>query len=151
MNECLTDVHDRPSKDRMLFALQTNSICEISQTLANCYSITCEHVMVQALNELPCITYTSTCKIGVTVSHDRRHQLTKEGLARKWNIGLSQAEHALKVTTQSGIRSAVHPEHRRFRTKQSQLHYKQLGTRHGRLYSDTMLSNVKSTQESICG
>ena len=45
----------------------------------------------------------------------------------------------------------MHPLHRRFCTKQSHLHYKLLGARHGRFYSDAMFSYVKSTQGNMCG
>ena len=49
------------------------------------------------------------------------------------------------------MRNTVHPLHRCFCTKQSDLHYIILGTRHGRFCSDTMFSNVKSTQGITCG
>jgi hypothetical protein len=46
------------------------------------------------------------------------------------------------VTTQKGIRHTTLPIEQRFRTRQAQLRYKQLGGRHGRFYTDTFFSGV---------
>ncbi|MGH7954707.1 MAG: hypothetical protein ACREOZ_01975, partial [Gloeomargaritales cyanobacterium] len=46
------------------------------------------------------------------------------------------------------IRNAVHPLHRRYRTKQEQLRYNQLSTA---FYSDTMFSAFKSVLNNSCG
>jgi len=80
-----------------------------------------------------------------------RGEITEERLARLWNIPLKTAAQTIRVTTQRGMRMAVHPLHARYRTKQAQLHYNQLSGRHGRFYSDTMLSSVKSTHGNTCG
>ncbi|MGH3055899.1 MAG: hypothetical protein ACRDL7_13075, partial [Gaiellaceae bacterium] len=58
------------------------------------------------------------------------------------------AVRTLQVTTQKSIRNAVHPLHRRYRTKQQQLCYNQLSSR---FYSDTMFSTQKSTTHHTCG
>jgi hypothetical protein len=108
--------------------------------------------MYQTIHELPRIAYKDACKIGaITTQENRRYRLTKEDLARKWNIRILQAKQTLKVATQHGLNNAMHTLHRRFCAKQSQLHYMLLGTRHGRFYSDTMFSNVKYTQGNTCG
>jgi hypothetical protein len=56
LNKHLIEV-ERPNRDCMLFALHTNSNCEISKTLSYCSSLTCEHFMYQTINELPRIAY----------------------------------------------------------------------------------------------
>ena len=56
---------------------------------------------------------------------------TKEKLARIWKIPLKTAENTLKVTTQKGIAHPLTPLQSRYRTKQAQLRYNQLGSRHG--------------------
>jgi len=61
-----------------------------------------------------------------------------------WNIGLDTAKKTIQVTTQKGIRTTNYPIEQRFRTRQAQLRYKQLGGRHGRFYTDTFFSDVPS-------
>jgi hypothetical protein len=83
---------------------------------------------------------------GTTSSH-RRPDVRPDDLAQKWGIGKVQAANTLKVTTQRGVRSAIHPLHRRFRTKNMQLRYAQLNCR---FYSDTFFSEVKSVRGFSC-
>jgi len=72
--------------------------------------------------------------------------MTKESLSKMWGISLNTAAQTLWVTTQKGIRNAVHPIERHFVTKQSRLRYNQLGSRHGRFYLDTFFASVCSTR-----
>jgi len=60
-------------------------------------------------------------------SGSTRGEITQERLARLWNIPLKTAAQTIHATTQRGIRMAVHPLHARYRTKQAQLRYNQLG------------------------
>jgi transposase len=76
----------------------------------------------------------------------RKSHITKEELAKLWGISLESANQTLRVTTQKGIRNAIHPIVRRYATKQSRLRYNQLGSRHGRFYSDTFFSNQTSVR-----
>ncbi len=46
-----------------------------------------------------------------TFTSERHSCVTFENLSRKWNIGLETAKQTLQVTTQRGIRTAVHPLH----------------------------------------
>ena len=39
--------------------------------------------------------------------------ITPEHIARMHNVGLDKAKQMLRVTTQKGIRTAVHPIHKR--------------------------------------
>ena len=86
---------------------------------------------------------TSTTIAGVST------ELRSEGidagtLAKNWGIGLETAKKTLKVTTQRGIRTVVHPTlSRRFRTNDRQLRYRRLPID---LYTDTMKATVKSQQ-----
>ena len=43
------------------------------------------------------------------ITNERHSRVTPEEVARKWNIGLQTAKDTLKVTTQAGIRTAIHP------------------------------------------
>ena len=84
---------------------------------------------------------------GSMFTDNRHHPPTAESLARKWNIGLKRAKATLKVTTQAGVRSALHPLTRRYRTNLTQLHYRRLNTT---FYTDTMFVTTKSIQQNTC-
>jgi len=85
---------------------------------------------------------TTLSKIASTTSTNRQYRTTAERLANLWNIGLETAKKTVQVTTQKGIRTTTIPIEQRFRTRQAQLRYKQLGGRHGRFYTDTFFSSV---------
>jgi hypothetical protein len=71
-----------------------------------------------------------------------RHSIaTPEYIARKWGIGLDTARVTLRVTTQRGIRHAIHPLHRRYRTDRLNLHTRRLA---GQWYMDHLVSKRKS-------
>ena len=46
---------------------------------------------------------------------DRHLRVTVEEVARKFKCGLEMVKKTLKVTTQAGVRQALHPLHRRYR------------------------------------
>jgi hypothetical protein len=96
----------------------------------------------------PAFSDESFLQIATTSSSNRSHTVAKEALSNLWGIGLNAAAQTLQVTTQKGIRNAVHPIVRRFATKQARLRYNQLGSRHGRFYSDTFFSDCKSTRNN---
>ena len=83
---------------------------------------------------------------GVT-SNDRHSKATPEELARKWNIGLQTAKDTIRVTTQRGIRTAIHPMTLRVRVDHLHLHRPRL---RGTWYTDTLLSKVKSKLGNTC-
>ena len=72
---------------------------------------------------------------------DPHSEITPENLAKRWHIGLDAAQRTMKVTTQLGVRSLVHPAQRRFRTAMPHLRYPRL---HGTFYGDIMKGEVKS-------
>ena len=53
------------------------------------------------------ISYLQACN--ATSSTSRVSSISKEELASKWKIGLTQAAQTIRVTTQKGIRTAIHP------------------------------------------
>jgi hypothetical protein len=79
--------------------------------------------------------------VSTAASKTRHSTISPELLARRWGCGQKTAERALKVTTQKGIRSTVHPLHRRYSTKQQQLKYNRLNTT---FYADTLFASQKS-------
>ena len=80
-------------------------------------------------------------------TQDKHHEVTPELLARKWGCGLLTARKTLQHTTQLGVRSAIGPLTRRYRTNILQLHYRRLVTR---FYTDTMFSKTKSLKGNTC-
>jgi Reverse transcriptase (RNA-dependent DNA polymerase) len=76
-----------------------------------------------------------------------RHSLcTADDLSNLWHIGLETARKTLAATTHQGVRSAVLPLARRYRTdkffRKPQLH--------GHFYTDTMFARHKSAHGNIC-
>ncbi len=98
-------------------------------------------------------TSTPSPNISVVQTKHGEHKsvITPSLLSEYWGIGIQQAEHTLKVTTQKFIRSSINPLEKRYRTAHQQLRYRQLGGEHGRFYSDTMFSTRKSINNNACG
>ena len=86
-------------------------------------------------------------KISSVNTQTRHSEITPKELARKWRIGLQAAKDTLKVTTQHGIRHAIHPLKRRYRTDHMSLSYRRLNTR---MYSDTLFAKVTSLKGNTC-
>ena len=57
------------------------------------------------------------------------------------------AKKTLRATTQAGIRHAVHPLSRRYRTDHMNLRHKRL---HTTFYSDTLFSGIRSLHKNKC-
>ena len=74
--------------------------------------------------------------------------VSPETLAKNWGIGLETAKNTLKVTTQRGIRTVLHPSmSRRFRTNDRHLRYRRLPIN---CYTDTMFSKTASRRRNTC-
>ena len=74
--------------------------------------------------------------------------VTKEVLARRWGIGMDTAYRTLRVTTQRGVRTFLHPTERRLSTHLPHLSFPML--RDSKVYSDTMFAKVKSIRKHSC-
>ena len=86
----------------------------------------------------------------VSAVTNERHT-TKVGyrdLARRWNIGLESAKRTLQTTTQVGIRQAVHPLSRRYKT--DLIHGSNARRLQSQWYSDTLFSKFKSLNGNTC-
>ena len=64
--------------------------------------------------------------IANTTSRNRHCDISPKSLSQKLRIGLNTARDMLKVTTQQGIRQAVHPITRRYRTDTMSLTIRQV-------------------------
>jgi hypothetical protein len=79
-------------------------------------------------------------------SSKRHSSQTPEELSNMWHIGIETAKKTLKVTMNRGIRSAVLPLSRRYRTD---LFYRKKHL-HGKFYTDTMFGQHKSLNGNPC-
>ena len=81
------------------------------------------------------------------VSQKRHSQTSPEQLSERWNIGLTQAKKTLQVTTQKGVRSAILPLSRRYRTDRM---FNQRKLRGQKFYTDTLFGKTKSLTNNTC-
>jgi hypothetical protein len=140
----LTDM----SQDRTIYALDTRaqvtSQDETDLVLSQVSSVYSDYDFNIKLNLSSIHMHERHIMSQGTSAH--QFQVTKEDLSKLWGISVENAAQMLRVTTQKGIQNAIHPVVRRFATKQGRLCYNQLGSRHGRFYSDTFFSSVPSTR-----
>ena len=77
------------------------------------------------------------------ISHERHNKLCADKLADLWGVGPSKAAATIKVTTQRGIRSAILPISRRYRTDRM-YNVKRLNSRFA---TDTLWADHKSLNQ----
>ena len=81
-------------------------------------------------------------KFGALQSGKRKKPISAHTIAKNWGIGLKLAKRTYEATTQTGVRTIVHPTlSRRFRTNDRQLRYRRLACE---MYSDTMQASEVS-------
>lgn len=81
---------------------------------------------------------------------NRNDRISAEELSKLWRIGLKTAARTVKATTHQCLRTTGILT-RRFRTDKAHMRYKQLATKHGQFYVDTLFSKVKSLRGYTCG
>ncbi len=151
-NELAMTLRDPPI-NRVIYTANTcnnpGHIPETDGILSSISNVYSEGLFHEDLNMNSIYTYPDIRIIMSRTSSQRRSNITKEDLCQLWGINAEIAAQTLRVTTQKGIRNAVHPIVRRYATKQSRLRYNQLGSRHGRFYSDTFFANIRSTRRNV--
>jgi hypothetical protein len=112
-------------------------------------AVFCCKQMAEAISERRIIRSTNVDVPGARtfVSNKHHSQVTSEQLSERWNIGLTQAKNTLQVTTQRGIRSAILPLSRRYRTDRM---YNQRRLRNQKFYTDTLFGKCKSITNNTC-
>jgi len=86
--------------------------------------------------------------IGASKTSKRKGTVTAEVLAKKWDIGLKQAEKVIKATTQRGVRDFTDVQGtKRLNPTAYQLKFRHLRTA---MYSDTMFSPYDSLNQNTC-
>lgn len=94
-----------------------------------------DHTMLRELDE------NAKIKIQSNFTSARHSSITPEHLSDTWRISLDNARKTLKVTTQYGVRHAVHPLRKRYKTDIILNKYRRLNTT---FYTDTMISKYNS-------
>ena len=74
-------------------------------------------------------------------TRERHTTVTPENLTRLWGCGLETSKKMIKQTTQVGVRTALHPLHRRYRVDQAHLNRRRLMSH---FYMDTLIAKTKS-------
>ena len=132
---------------------------EFDLLMTSCSAVYCERVMLQRLiasvriasyyeDDDPLDAETETPRNVAMVNMKERHTaITAEEVSRKFGIGLETARKTLKATTQNGIRHAIHPLSRRYRTDIMQSKRKRLNDT---FYTDTMFSGIRSLRGNTC-
>jgi len=130
-------------------------LCQISRTDARkmCFEEpldSAETMLCEVSNALSDRTFLTAMVANVRVScvktSDRCQGIDAAQLAPNWGIGLHVAEKTLKVTTQQGIRTLVHPSlSRRFRTQDRQLRYRRLPIE---CFTDTLIAKTESRSKN---
>ena len=122
---------------------------DVEPGLAQISSVYCSREMAEAINEQRFIksTQVDVPASRTFVSSNRHSQINSENLSERWNIGLNQAKQTLQVTTQKGVRSAILPLSRRYRTDRM---YQQRKLRNQKFYTDTLFGKCKSLTNNTC-
>ena len=107
-NDALSRSVGRISTEKMMPSHESTELRSISSVFS--LKATMEHAMISGIS--------TGAKLSVTA----------HVLADNWGVSLSNAEQALKCTTQHFIRCAVNPIEKRYRTAIQQLRYRQLGS-----------------------
>lgn len=126
-----------------IFAANETAVDDSTNIKANdrvLYSFTSSYYRDPTL-DLTDVIHNGLQQILAVSTGTRKAQVSAEDLAKKWAIGHQVAKDTIQATTQSFVRSALHPIERRFKIKNSTLRYNNLKSK---FYSDTMFSNTKS-------
>jgi hypothetical protein len=88
-----------------------NAVDSVKGFVANCESDMMLSSVSEALTLNTQSIWAVNRKTKRVVSEKRHNAITPEQLARMWGIGIETAKETLSVTTQRGVRLAVHPLH----------------------------------------
>jgi hypothetical protein len=133
----------KPNESQMEF--DANESYVVLASVAS--TLTMESMLTRILSKVCVATYLpQDCDRKIAAM--RHSQVTAEELAKKWRVGIDTARQTLKVTTQLGVRTAVHPFlMRQYRTDHFTLRYKRLNET---FYADMMFAMVKSLKGNKC-
>ena len=110
-------------------------------------TVKCGHIYGPGPGPGPGHEYENGTRLAPIHSTLRHSDVSPENLSRTWNVGLETARRTLRVTTQHGTRSAIHPITRRYRADHLHLNRKRLNTT---FYTDGLHSRVVSLHGNKC-
>ena len=93
------------------------------------------------------ISSINVADVGSTMITQQQSSITPERVADIFGCGIETAKQTIRVTTQHGVRSALHPLKRRYRTDLLSLRYRHLDAL---MYSDTMHFKTKLLAQHKC-
>jgi hypothetical protein len=79
--------------------------------------------------------------IASAITTDRHSKVSAENMSKKWKIGIETAKRTMQVTTQQGVRTALHPITRMYRVDHLQSNKKRLNSH---FYCDSLIAKTKS-------
>ena len=85
-------------------------------------------------------------KVKAMKSKARHSVIMPEVISQKMNIGFYKTRYTLRVTTQKGVRHAVHRIHRRYRIDNMELNRNCLNEQ---FYTDQLLNKTKSLEGNM--
>ena len=110
-------------------------------------TVKCGHIYGPGPGPGPGHEYENGTRLAPIHSTLRHSDVSPENLSRTWNVGLETARRTLRVTTQHGTCSAIHPITRRYRADHLHLNRKRLNTT---FYTDSLHSRVVSLRGNKC-
>ena len=142
----------RPQAEDVLRAIADDSPNVIYLTGPNEFTPTSPHVgatLISPITRFPPDAFPMEPSSSVAGLHTQQvhSRVTPERISQIFGCGTETAKDTIRVTTQLGVRSAVHPLRRRYRTDLLSLRYKRLQTT---FYTDTMLYKTKSLGQNVC-
>jgi hypothetical protein len=121
--------------------------CDTEPGLLQISSVYCWREMAEVMSNQRTISAVDVEARKTFISKDRHPAISSEQLSERWNIRLNQARQTLKVTTQRGVRSAILPLSRRYRTGRM---FNQKKLRNQKFYTDTLFGRCKSITNNTC-
>lgn len=127
-------------------------LADKSSSLATCIPHEFDRRLIQSVR-VHDVDPTSVMEIDLdrnvgSVMMDKRHsEVTPESVASKFNISIETAKRTLTMTTQQGIRTAIHPLSRRYRVDRIRLNRRKLP---GKWYFDILYTKTKSLEGNTC-
>ncbi|KAI2503235.1 Reverse transcriptase (RNA-dependent DNA polymerase) [Fragilaria crotonensis] len=146
---CDSDWNPQTVRLASTHSVEAEVIADVEPGLAQISSVYCSQALAEMMNQQ---RYLGSTQVDIPaartfISSNRHPQVTSENLSERWNIGLQQAKQTLQVTTQKGVRSAIMPLSRRYRTD---LMYQQRKLRNQKFYTDTLFGKYKSLTNNTC-
>ena len=146
---CDSDWNPQTVRLASTHSVEAEAIADVEPGLAQMSSVYCSQALAEMMNQQ---RYLGSTQVDIPaartfISSNRHPQVTSENLSERWNIGLQQAKQTMQVTTQKGVRSAIMPLSRRYRTD---LMYQQRKLRNQKFYTDTLFGKYKSLTNNTC-